>query len=460
MSQTPLAVAILAAGKGTRMRSRMPKVLHPLGGRSLVEWVLHSLRDLEVERRFVIVGYGADEVKQALAGDSSVEFVLQAEQLGTGHAVQQLMPHLKGFQGDLLVLNGDVPLLRPETLKNLVEAHRGNGATLLTAQIPNPAGYGRVFCGDGNKLTQIVEDRDCTPAQKTNCRVNAGVYCFNWPALEKDALPKLSTDNDQAEYYLTQAVDYLDPVIAVDVEDFEETLGINDRRQLSGAYSILQSRFKNELMAQGVMLIDPDSCTIDDTVTIGAETVIEPQTHLRGNTTIGAGCRIGPGTLVENSDVGDGVTAMYSVILDSKVGSNTRVGPYTHLRGHADVGDGCRLGNFVEIKKSKIGSGTNVSHLSYIGDAELGEKVNVGAGTITANYDGVNKHKTVIGDRAKTGSNSVLVAPITIGSDVTIAAGSTLTKDVPSQSLAVARSKQVVKEGWKPKTAPKTEGDA
>jgi len=460
MSQTPLAVAILAAGKGTRMKSRLPKVLHPLGGRSLVEWVLHSLRELEVERRFVIVGYGADEVKESLAEDSSVEFVLQAEQLGTGHAVQQLLPHLADFEGDLLVLNGDVPLLRPETLKNLVEAHRGNGATLLTAQIPNPAGYGRVFCGEGNKLTQIIEDRDCTPAQKANCRVNAGVYCFNWPALAKDALPRLSTDNDQAEYYLTQAVDYLDPVIAVDVEDFEETLGINDRRQLAGAYSILQTRFKNELMAQGVLLIDPDSCTIDDTVTIGAETVIEPQTHLRGNTTIGAGCRIGPGSLVENSQIGDGVTAMYSVVLDSKIGSDSRVGPYTHLRGGAEVGDRCRLGNFVEIKKSAIGAGTNVSHLSYIGDAELGEKVNVGAGTITANYDGVNKHKTVIGDRAKTGSNSVLVAPITIGSDVTIAAGSTLTKDVPAQSLAVARSKQVVKQGWKPKTAAKSASNA
>lgn len=453
ITQPPLAIAILAAGKGTRMRSSLPKVLHPLGGRSLLEWVLHSLRGLAIDRKFVIVGYGADQVKQAAASDPSLEFVLQAEQLGTGHAVQQLLPHLQGFEGDLLVLNGDVPLLRAETLQHLVERHRGNAATLLTARLANPGGYGRVFCDAKDQLTQIIEDRDCSPEQKQNNRVNAGVYCFHWPALEQ-ALPKLSTNNDQQEYYLTEVVDYLSPAIAVDVADAGEILGINNRKQLAGAYGVLQRRCKDALMEAGVTLVDPDSITIDDTVEIGPEVIIEPQTHLRGQTKIGAGCRIGPGSLIENSTLGEGVTALYSVILDSRVGDHCRIGPYTHLRGQAVVGDRCRLGNFVEIKKSSLGNGTNVSHLSYIGDAALGEQVNIGAGTITANYDGVNKHKTVIGDRSKTGSNSVLVAPITIGSDVTIGAGSTLTQDVPSQSLAVARSRQVVKPGWHAKTGP------
>lgn len=448
MSQTPLAVAILAAGKGTRMKSRLPKVLHPLGGRSLVDWVLEGLENLDVAHTFVIVGYEAETVKQALAGRDGLEFVLQAEQLGTGHAVQQLIPYLDGFEGDLLVLNGDVPLMRGDTLAALVETHRGNAATLLTAQLPNPAGYGRVFCDGNSRLTQIIEDRDCSPAQKTNNRVNAGVYCFNWRALAEKALPQLSTNNDQQEYYLTEVVDYLDPVVALDVADPQEILGINDRKQLAGAYAILQTRQKEALMAAGVTLIDPDSITIDGTVEIGPEVIIEPQSHLRGHCTIGAGCRIGPGTLIENSSLGDGVSALYSVIVDSQVGSHSRIGPYSHLRGQAVVGEHCRLGNFVEIKKSTVGDRSNISHLSYIGDAELGQRVNIGAGTITANYDGTNKHKTVIGDRTKTGANSVLVAPLSLGPDVTVGAGSTVTQNVPAESLVVARSRQVVKEGW------------
>lgn len=452
-----VAVAILAAGRGTRMKSDLPKVLHPLGGRSLVARVLDSLSTVEPSRCLVIVGYRGELVREALAGSDMagswlppVEFVEQREQLGTGHAIQQLLPHLKGFEGDLLVLNGDVPLLRPQTLKSLLETHKQNrnAATLLAAHLPNPKGYGRVFCDGNNIVTQIVEDRDCTAAQKQNRRINAGVYCFHWPDLEK-VLPKLSANNDQQEYYLTETVDYLDPVMAVDVEDYQEILGINDRKQLATAYQILQTRVKDDWMAAGVTLIDPDSTTIDDTVQLAPDAIIEPQTHLRGKTTIGAGSRIGPGSLIEDSQIGEQVTVLYSVITNSVVQAGSRIGPYAHLRDHVEVGENCRIGNFVEIKKSRLGERTNVAHLAYLGDATLGQKVNVGAGTITANYDGVKKHPTVIGDRSKTGANSVLVAPVTIGADVTIAAGSVITKNVQDDALAIARAKQMVKPGWR-----------
>jgi len=445
-----VAVAILAAGRGTRMKSQLPKVLHPLGGRSLVERVIESCLEINPIRRIVIIGYEGEKVKTALNNIPDLEFVEQKEQLGTGHAIQQLLPHLEGFSGDLLVLNGDVPLLRPQTIKHLIETHKQNhnSATLLTAHLPNPKGYGRVFCNGQNVIQQIVEDRDCTAAQKQNNRINAGVYCFHWPDLAK-ILPNLKADNDQKEYYLTDAVNELQPVMAVDVEDYEEIIGINDRKQLAIVHEILQERVKDYWMAAGVTLIDPDSTTIDDTVEIQPDVIIEPQTHLRGKTVIGTGSKIGPGCLIENSQIGENVTVLYSVISDSVVQSGTKIGPYAHLRGHVEVGENCRIGNFVELKNTKLGNKTNVAHLSYLGDATLGEKVNIGAGTITANYDGVKKHQTTIGDRTKTGSNSVLVAPITLGSDVTIAAGSTVTENVPDDSLVIARSRQVVKPGWR-----------
>lgn len=447
-----VAVAILAAGRGTRMKSTLPKVLHQLGGRSLLACVLDSLKGIETSHQFVIVGYGQSQVKAAFADQPNISFVEQAEQLGTGHAVQQLLPHLQGFDGDVLVLNGDVPLLRPETLQQLVQLHQEhqNAATLLTAQLPDPKGYGRVFCNGNNMVTEIVEDRDCTAAQKQNHRVNAGVYCFNWPKLAA-ILPTLQSNNDQNEFYLTDAVKDISPVMALDVEDEQEILGINDRKQLADAYGILQDRIKTDWMRAGVTLVDPDSITIDPTVQLAADVIIEPQTHLRGTTVIGFGSRIGPGSLIENSHLGDNVTVMYAVISDSQVQDGSRVGPYTHLRGEAIVGAGCRIGNFVEIKKSTLGDRTNVAHLSYLGDATLGTRVNVGAGTITANYDGVRKHPTVIGDRTKTGSNSVLVAPVTLGTGVTVGAGSVVTKDVPDDCLVVARAKQVVIEGWEPR---------
>jgi bifunctional UDP-N-acetylglucosamine pyrophosphorylase / glucosamine-1-phosphate N-acetyltransferase len=445
-----VAVAILAAGRGTRMKSDLPKVLHPLGGRSLVECVLESLREIQPTRRIMIVGYRSDLVKTALADRSGLEFVEQTEQLGTGHAVQQLLPHLTDLEGDLLVLNGDVPLLRPQTLERLLQTHQQNqnAATLLTAQLPNPKGYGRVFCNEQNHVIQIVEDRDCTEAQKQNRRINAGVYCFRWSDLAQ-ILPQLQPNNDQQEYYLTDTVSLLAPVMAVDVEDEQEILGINDRQQLAVAHNILQTRIKTHWMRAGVTLIDPDSITIGDRVQLQPDVIIEPQTHLRGETLIQSGSCIGPGSLIENSQIGENVTVLYSVITDSTVAAGARIGPYAHLRGHTEVGSGCRIGNFVELKNTQLGDRTNVAHLSYLGDTTAGNQVNIGGGTITANYDGVKKHRTQIGDRSKTGVNNSLVAPLSIGEGVTIAAGSTITEDLPNDCLAIARARQVVKPGWR-----------
>ncbi|MEM6437656.1 MAG: bifunctional UDP-N-acetylglucosamine diphosphorylase/glucosamine-1-phosphate N-acetyltransferase GlmU [Cyanobacteria bacterium P01_D01_bin.115] len=461
MAASQLAVVVLAAGKGTRMKSALPKVLHPLGGRSLVECVLDSLSEVNPVRRLVVVGYEADQVRTALSHLEDVTFVEQAEQLGTGHAVQQVLPPLTDFDGDVLVLNGDVPLLRPATLRHMIEVHqsRQNEATLLTAQFLDPTGYGRVFCNDDDVVTEIIEHRDCTEAQRQNRRINAGVYCFKWSALSP-ILPHLKADNDQQEYYLTDVVKNLSPVRAVDVADGQEIQGINNRKQLSEAYSILQDRIKDEWMAAGVTFLEPDTTTVDVTVHIEPDVIIEPQTHLRGQTVIGTGSRIGPGSLIENTVIGRDATILYATLSDSQVGDGVRVGPYAHLRGQAVVGDRCRIGNFVEIKKSTLGDRVNVAHLSYLGDATVGNQVNVGAGTITANYDGVKKHPTVIGDRTKTGSNSVLVAPVTLGVDVTVAAGSVVTKDVDDDCLVVARAKQNTRPGWRSKRyAPQNEAN-
>jgi bifunctional UDP-N-acetylglucosamine pyrophosphorylase/glucosamine-1-phosphate N-acetyltransferase len=444
-----VAVAILAAGRGTRMKSDLPKVLHTLAGRSLVERVLDSCSLLDLDKQIVIVGYQGEKVKQALSHRQEVEFVEQTQQLGTGHAVQQLISSLAGYEGDLLVLNGDAPLLRGQTLQNLIKTHQENknAATLLTANLPNPQGYGRVFCNADNLVSHIIEDRDCNIAQKQIRRVNAGIYCFNWQELV-GALPKLSTNNDQQEYYLTEVVDYLNPVMAYDAEDYRETNGINDRQQLSAAYDVLQARIKEDWMKAGVTMIDPSSITIDENVRLEPDVVIEPQTHLRGNTKIATGSRIGPGSLIDNSQIGSNVTVLYSVINDSQVSANTTIGPYTHLRGSVKLGESCRVGNFVELKNSTIGANTNMAHLSYIGDATLGDRVNIGAGTITANYDGKQKHPTTIKEGTKTGSNSVLVAPVNLGENVTVAAGSVVTQDVQDNALVVARSRQREIPDW------------
>ena len=449
-----LAVAVLAAGKGTRMKSALPKVLQPLAGATLVERVLASAANLQPERRLLIVGHQAERVEEQLSAIGGLEFVLQQPQNGTGHAVQQLLPVMEGFEGELLVLNGDVPLLRAETIDSLVSGHRSSGAdvTLLTARLEDPTGYGRVFADAEGKVSGIVEHRDCSEEQRGNNLTNAGIYCFNWRALA-EVLPKLSTDNDQGELYLTDTVAMLPLAMHVEVADPDEVNGINNRKQLAQCEAVLQQRLRDHWMAEGVTFVDPGSCTLSENCRFGRDVVIEPQTHLRGVCRIGDNCRLGPGSLLEDAELGNNVTVLQSVIREATVGNDVAIGPFAHLRPAADVGDGCRIGNFVEVKKSQLGAGTKVNHLSYIGDASLGQNVNVGAGTITANYDGVRKHRTVIGDGSKTGANSVLVAPVNLGTNVTVGAGSTITKDVPDGALAIGRARQMSKEGWADRTA-------
>ncbi|MEK9631210.1 MAG: bifunctional UDP-N-acetylglucosamine diphosphorylase/glucosamine-1-phosphate N-acetyltransferase GlmU, partial [Synechococcus sp.] len=435
-----LAVAVLAAGKGTRMKSNLPKVLQPLAGATLVERVLASARNLRPERRLLIVGHQAERVEQQLSAVGGLEFVLQQPQNGTGHAVQQLLDPLANFEGELLVLNGDVPLLRAETIDQLVSTHRSSGAqvTLLTARLDDPTGYGRVFADEQGAVSSIIEHRDCSEEQRRNNLTNAGIYCFNWTALA-EVLPKLSTDNDQGELYLTDTVAMLTKAMHVEVADPDEVNGINNRQQLAQCETMLQERLRHHWMAEGVTFVDPASCTLSEGCQFGRDVVIEPQTHLRGRCQIGDESRLGPGSLIEDATLGRGVSVVMSVVRQATVGDGVCIGPFAHLRPAAVIGNNCRIGNFVEVKKSTVGEASKVNHLSYIGDAELGASVNVGAGTITANYDGVNKHRTVIGDGSKTGANSVLVAPIQLGKKVTVAAGSTLTKNVPDGALALGR---------------------
>ncbi|MEN9208224.1 MAG: bifunctional UDP-N-acetylglucosamine diphosphorylase/glucosamine-1-phosphate N-acetyltransferase GlmU [Gloeomargarita sp. GMQP_bins_120] len=446
-----VAVAVLAAGKGTRMKSSIPKVLHPLAGKPMVERVLQSTQALPVERLLVVVGHGADRVRQVLAHWPQVEFVEQSPLLGTGHAVQQLVPYLENYTGDLLVLNGDVPLIRPETLLQLWETHRQGqyAVTLLTALLMDPTGYGRVICDGQMHVSAIIEDRDCTPAQRQNQRVNAGIYCFRWPQL-REVLPRLTPNNQQQEYYLTDTIQWLKPARAVDIPDSTEILGINDRQQLATATQLFYARLRESWLHRGVTMIDPDSVTIEDEVELAPDVVIEPQTHLRGRTVIGTGSHIGPGCWLENSTIGENVRILYSVVANSVIGAGCQVGPFAHVRDQTQVAENCRVGNFVEMKKTQMGPGSRAAHLSYLGDAQIGARVNVGAGAITANFDGRDKHPTVIQDNCKLGANCVLVAPVTLGEGVTVAAGSVVTEDVPPDALVIARARQVVKPGWRP----------
>ena len=444
-----LAVAVLAAGKGTRMKSDLPKVLQPLAGSTLVERVLRSCESLSPERRLLIVGHQAERVEQSLSAHSGLEFVLQSPQNGTGHAVQQLLEPLAGFEGDLLVLNGDVPLLRDQTIQDLLSRHRASGAavTLLTARLADPTGYGRVFADVEGRVSAIVEHRDCSEAQRRNDLINAGIYCFRWSALA-EVLPQLRSDNDQGELYLTDTVAMLGHAMHVEVADADEISGINDRIQLAQCEAVIQDRLRRHWMCEGVSFIDPASCTLSDGTCFGRDVVVEPQCHFRGETLIGDGCRIGPGCLIENSRLAQNVEVLHSVLRDVSVERDCVIGPFAQLRAGARLEPQVRIGNFVEVKNSHLAEGVKANHLSYLGDADLGARVNVGAGTITANYDGVRKHRTVIGAGSKTGANSTLVAPIRVGDNVTIGAGSTLTRDVPDGSLALGRSRQVVKENW------------
>jgi bifunctional UDP-N-acetylglucosamine pyrophosphorylase/glucosamine-1-phosphate N-acetyltransferase len=449
-----LATVILAAGKGKRMKSRLPKVLHRVCGRPMIWHVLSAVRALRPDRILVVLGHGGDEVRRAVGEDAEVVF--QEEQLGTAHALLQAEGRLRGFPGEILVLCGDTPLIRSTTLADLVARHRSRGAaaTLATARLEDPTGYGRVLRGPAGEVRGIREEKDATGSERGIREVNAGIYCFSTGELF-ELLAGLTPDNQQGEFYLTDVVARMVErgLVVADyaLEDPEEILGVNDRRQLALVEDIMRRRILERLMLEGVTVVDPGATYVDAGVRVGHDTVLYPFTFLEGETEIGAECHIGPGARLVDSRVGDRVTVQYSVVLESVVEEASQVGPFAHLRPGTHVGRRVRVGNFVEVKKSRLGEGSKVPHLSYIGDATVGGGVNVGAGTITCNFDGRHKWPTVIGEGAFIGSNVSLVAPVEVGPGATVAAGSTITRDVPAGALGLARSRQTNVLGWKKK---------
>jgi bifunctional UDP-N-acetylglucosamine pyrophosphorylase/glucosamine-1-phosphate N-acetyltransferase len=449
--KTPMALTaiILAAGEGKRMRSRQPKMLHRLCGRPLVAYPLRLARTLA--DRIVVVVPPNDHAVGEIAGPE-VRTVEQRERLGTGHAVLQAREAC-GESELLLVLPGDVPLLAAETVERLVSHHQTTqaAATLLTAIVDNPSGYGRILRQRG-RLARIVEERDATDDQKKIAEINTSVYCFDAARLWT-ALSQVRADNDPGEYYLTDVIAILGRagarVEAVPVPDATEALGVNDRRQLAAVAAIRRRQILDRLMESGVTILDPASTYIDDTVLIGPDTVVYPHAIVEGATEIGSGCVVGPGCQISHSRLADDVRLKpYCVLSDAVVEEGAELGPFCHLRPRSHIGARARIGNFVEVKKSRIGRGAKANHLAYIGDATVGEDVNIGAGAITCNYDGERKHETVIGDRAFVGTNASLVAPVTIGEGAYVGSGSVITRDVPAGALAVERSQQVVKDGW------------
>jgi bifunctional UDP-N-acetylglucosamine pyrophosphorylase/glucosamine-1-phosphate N-acetyltransferase len=455
-----LEVIILAAGKGTRMRSARPKVLHRLAGLALVEHVIHTAQALDAQAIHVVYGHGGEQVPEELRHHHQVRWVKQEPQLGTGHAVQQAMP---AVDGDLvLILYGDVPLTRLDTLQSLVAAARGGALAVLTATLVDPTGYGRVVRDGQGQVRRIVEQKDASESEKAICEINTGILAA--PAERLRAwLAGLGNQNAQKEYYLTDIIGMAAsegmPIRTAQAAAEWEILGVNSKRQLAELERVHQRNRANELMEQGVTLMDPARFDLRGTLACGQDVVIDVNVVIEGEVTLGDRVHIGPNNVLRNCTIeADSVIHPNCVIEDAEVGANCRIGPFARLRPEAKLARDAHIGNFVEIKKSQIGAGSKVNHLSYVGDTTMGAGVNVGAGTITANYDGANKHRTVIGDNASTGSNSVLVAPVTIGAGATIGAGSVISKDAPPGELTVARARQVTVPGWKrPSKAGKRE---
>ena len=446
----PLEILILAAGQGKRMRSDLPKVLHPLAGRPLLAHVLDTARALGAGGVFVVHGHGAEKVRATFA-DAGVEWVLQAEQLGTGHAVQQAMPRLRG-DGDVLVLYGDVPLVREATLRRLVEASRG-GLALLTTELDDPSGYGRVLRDAGGRVTRIVEHKDATEAERAVREINAGFLALGAGRLS-GWLKKLDNRNAQKEYYLTDviALAVADgvPVKAVKADAWE-VAGVNSKRELAELERRYQRGQAERLLEAGVTLADPSRIDVRGTLECGSDVAIDVNCLFEGRVMLGDGVRVGANCVLRDVMIGSRTEVFPFCHLESSViGAQCQVGPYARLRPGTDLGDKVRIGNFVEIKASRFRAGSKANHLSYVGDAELGERVNVGAGTITCNYDGAQKHRTIIEDDCFIGSDTTLVAPVRIARGSYIGAGSTISKDTPPGQLTVARAKQVSIPGWKP----------
>jgi len=464
-------VVVLAAGKGTRMKSQVPKVLHHISGFSLIERVLRTADALAPASITLVVGHGADEVRASLAGNPkegvastnaqrTLNFVTQEQQLGTGHALLQARPLLEGKQGVVVLLSGDVPLLTSNTLKSLIETHEQSqaAATVVTAEMARPFGYGRIVRVSG-RISRIVEERDASPAQRKITEINSGIYAFDLAPLF-GAVDSIGTANQQGEYYLPDLVAIYRKqkrtVATWTVERAEEIRGINSRTELAEVSAMVRQQKNEELMAAGVTLIDPATTYVDSDVVVGADTVIHPCVFLEGSTKIGAACEIHSGTRIVNSTIGDRVCVRnHTVVTDSTVEAGAFLGPFAHIRPGSQVGEDAHIGNFVELKKTAMGKGAKANHLAYLGDATIGAATNVGAGTITCNYDGEKKHQTVIGGNVFVGSNSTLVAPVTLADGAYIAAGSTVTKNVPAGALGIGRARQENIEGWREKRRQK-----
>jgi len=449
-----LHIIVLAAGKGTRMKSARPKVLHELAGLPLIEHVLRTAPSLQAARTVLVVGHGADQIRQALSNRADLDFAVQEPQLGTGHALLQTEPVLGGLSGTALLLYGDVPLLTTRTLEQLLERHHTTGAalTVLTADLPDPYGYGRIVREAGGRIARIVEQRDASPEERAITEVNSGIYALELAPLF-EGLHSLATDNTQGEYYLTDLVGVYHragrTVETLRLDDPTELRGVNSRLDLSELNRVVLDQRRRELMLGGVTLEDPATTYVDADVSVGEDTTIGPCVTLSGRTSIGPGCHVHAGCRLTDTTLGAGVTVLdHSVLTDSVVGDDASIGPCAHLRPGSRIGDSGKVGNFVELKKTTLGPRSKAPHLSYLGDAEIGADVNIGAGTITCNYDGFRKHRTTIEDGVFVGSDSQLIAPVTLGRGAYVGAGSSITDDVPPDALAIARARQTTRPGW------------
>ena len=453
MTNFDVHVVILAAGQGTRMKSRLPKVLHPVAGRSMIAHVLRTAAAVSPATTTLIVGHQADTVRERLQNIPALQFALQEPQRGTAHALLQAEPMLAGRTGTLVLLSGDVPLLTSVTLDRLLHTHRAGGAaaTVVTAIVERPYGYGRIVRTSG-RIARIVEEKDASPAERRIHEINSGIYAFDLAPLF-DALRTIASKNAQGECYLTDLIGIYRrrklPVDTFTVDNPAEIRGVNSRSELAEVSAIVRQSKNEELMAAGVTIVDPATTYIDPDVQVGADTVIHPGVVLEGQTRIGAACEIQAYVRVADSEIGERVTInSYCLIVGARVADGVSVGPFAHLRPETEIGQGAKVGNFVELKKTTLGPGSKVNHLSYLGDASIGANVNIGAGTITCNYDGQTKHQTVIEDGAFIGSDTQLVAPVRVGKGAYVGAGSSITEDVPAGALGIGRGRQSNVEGW------------
>ncbi|HMS54934.1 MAG TPA: bifunctional UDP-N-acetylglucosamine diphosphorylase/glucosamine-1-phosphate N-acetyltransferase GlmU [Fimbriimonadaceae bacterium] len=458
----PLAAIILAAGKGTRMKSDLPKGLHPVCGLPILEYIRRAVVGAGVETPVMVIGHGGDQVEKRFG--TTCQYAWQREQKGTGHAVAQALPHLDGFTGDVLIVPGDTPLLESGALCELVQHHRSTGAAMTIASIvlQRPTGYGRLDRDSSGNVTRIVEEKDATESEKTIKEVGVSVYCIKGDLL-REYLPKVSDDNAAREFYFTDLVKLLahdaHKVQGKVFEDGDVFLGINDRWQLAEVGEILNQRILKQHALNGVTIVDPSSTRIGIDVQIGRDTMIEPTTHLLGTTQVGERCTLGPNTRIADSSIGDDCEVLMSHLNRAKMEAGARCGPFANLRPGAIIGKSAKVGNFVEVKNATLGERASVSHLSYIGDGTVGENANIGAGTIFCNYDGFRKHQTHVGARAFVGSNSTLVAPVTIGDEAIIAAGSVITHDVEADALGLGRARQENKQQWATQWRKRKSGD-